>query len=50
MWDILSLQKSDQVFLDLAYFCLNDFFLNNKYAVKGFYKEFTLLGLSNAIL
>ena len=50
MGDILSLQEIVQIFLDIAYICLTDYFLSHKYSVKGFFKEFTLLGISVAIL
>ena len=50
MGDILSLQEIVQIFLDIAYICPTDYFLSHKYSVKGFFKEFTLLGISVAIL
>ena len=50
MADIMSLQESDQISLDLAYFCPIEYFLQRKYAMKGFYKEYTRQGLSVAIL
>ena len=32
-----------------SYFCTNKFVLHHKYAMKGFYKEFILQGLSVSI-
>ena len=41
--------KNLNVDVDIAYIYLTKFFLEHKYAMKGFYKEFTLLGLSVVI-
>ena len=38
-----------QIFLDIANIGPTEFFLQRKYAMKGFYKEFTLSGLSVAM-
>ena len=48
--DILLIEESVQIFLDIAHICPNELFIQQKYANKGFYKEFTLVGLSVAIL
>ena len=45
MADILSNHESDQIFLDLEYFCPN--FLKHKCAMKGFYEEFTQHGVES---
>ena len=47
---ILTLQESDQIFLDLSNICSNEFFLQHKYAMEVFYKEFTHQVLSVVIL
>ena len=44
---ILSLQESDRISLAIAIFCPNEFFIKHKYTLKGSYREFFLLGLSD---
>ena len=48
--DFLFLEESVQIFLDIAHICPNELFIQQKYASKGLYKEFTLVGISIAIL
>ena len=44
------LQESDQIFLVVAYLCLNKVFLHHKYAKKGFDKELAQQGSFVSIL
>ena len=41
MGDILSLKVSVQIFLDIAYICPTEIFLQYKITLKRFYKDFT---------
>ena len=50
MEDTLSHQESVQISLYIAHICPTEFFLQQVYANKWFYKEFSLLGLSVPIL